>query len=375
MSWILAALYCGAIWLVFAKLKLLRLTLPLAIVLASVGPSLIVALLFCAQYFHPFTSKAIVLEEVIPVTPQLSRPGRVTEIVVQPNKMVMAGDVLFKVDPVPYQNNLARLEASLEQAQQSKEVAEASVEMAQAKLDQASSDLEFASANRKRQKTLMGEKAGSQQELDAAENQFKVASASRATAKTQLVQALLSVDVAATQVKQIEVQRNDARYDLDQTTVVAPSDGFVTNLQVRPGMLVGGGTTNSLVSFVVDPPERNRGVVVAMFNQKNYLRIKNDQYAEVALYNYPGAIFTGRVITTIDVTAAGQMPVSGILPTDVASGSPSSFAVRIKLDEGDELRIPGGARAMAAVYTEDIQIAGIPIMFLIRAKSWLAYLM
>ncbi|WP_230779756.1 hypothetical protein [Roseiconus lacunae] len=44
MSWILAAVYCGVIWLVFAKLRLLRLTLPLTIVLASVGPMLIVVL-------------------------------------------------------------------------------------------------------------------------------------------------------------------------------------------------------------------------------------------------------------------------------------------------------------------------------------------
>ncbi|MBB3207673.1 multidrug resistance efflux pump [Rhodopirellula rubra] len=375
MSWILGGIYCGVIWLVFAKLKLMRLSLPMAIMLASVGPLLIIALLFCAQYFHPFTSSAIVLEEVIPITPQLSRSGRVTRVAVQPNVPIKTGDVLFQVDRVPYENALARLEASLQEARQAKEVAEASVDLAQAKLDQANSDLEFATANRDRQKELMDQKAGSEQDLDAAVNQFNVAQAARATAKSQLVQALLSVDVAVTQTKQIAAQRDDAQYDLDQTTVIAPGNGFVTNLQLRPGMLVGGGVTGSVMSFVLDSSEWSRGVVVATFDQKNYLRIQPGQYAEVALNGYPGDIFTARVLNTIDVSGAGQMATSGTLPTEVATGAASPFAVRIKLDRGDELRIPGGSRAIAAVYTEDVQIAGIPIMFLIRAKSWLRYLM
>ena len=63
MSWILGGIYCGVIWLIFAKLKLLRLSLPMAILLASVGPSMIVALLFCAQYFHPYTSNSTSLSD------------------------------------------------------------------------------------------------------------------------------------------------------------------------------------------------------------------------------------------------------------------------------------------------------------------------
>ena len=106
MSWILALIYCGLLWLIFAKLKLLKFSLPLAILAASVGPSLIVALLFCAQYYHPFTSTARVFQQVVPVIPQLRQPGRVTEIAVKPNVPVKTGDVLFRVDEVPYQNNV-----------------------------------------------------------------------------------------------------------------------------------------------------------------------------------------------------------------------------------------------------------------------------
>lgn len=103
--------------------------------------------------------------------------------------------------------------------------------------------------------------------------------------------------------------------------------------------------------------------------------LKPGQYAEVALHGYPGQIFTGRVVNAIDVSGAGQLTASGILPSDLGGSQPTPFAARIKLDDSDELRLPGGSQAQVAVYTEDVQIAGIPVMFLIRAQSWMRYVL
>lgn len=132
---------------------------------------------------------------------------------------------------------------------------------------------------------------------------------------------------------------------------------------------------DSLERIIVDKSEENQGVVVAAFSQKNFLRIKSGQYAEVALHSYPGEILTGRVLDTIDNSGAGQLTASGDIPTDLGGNQPTQFAVRIKLDRGEELRLPGGSQALAAVYTEDMQIAGLPVMFLIRAQSWLKYIL
>ncbi len=131
----------------------------------------------------------------------------------------------------------------------------------------------------------------------------------------------------------------------------------------------------AVMSFVHDKNDDTHGIVVAAFNQKNYLRIKEGQYAEVALFGYPGEIFKGRVLNTIDITGEWQLSPSGILPSDLGSAMPAKFAVKIKLDRGDDLRLPGGSQAQVAVYTEDVQIAGIPVMFLIRAQSWIRYLL
>lgn len=374
MSWILAGFYCAVIWLVFVKLKLIKLSLPLAIVLASVGPILIGVLLFCAQYFHPFTSNARVFHETVAIVPQLKQVGRVIDVDVEPNKPVKRGDVLFRVDPVPYTNTVKKLEAMLAQAKQNKLVSEASVKLAEATIERTNANLAFATKDRDRIAKLVETNSVSQQDFDISLNRYAEAEAASTQSATSLIQAKLAVETSVLQIEQAETQLADAKYDLEQTTVIAPGDGYVTNLQLQSGALVGGGS-GAVMSFILDQSDRTRGVVVASFDQKNFLRVKPGMYAEVAMYGYPGEILTGRVINAIDVSGDGQLPANGTLPNTICGGKSTEFAVRIKLDRGDELRIPGGSQAEVAVYTEHVQIAGIPIMFVIRAKSWLRYLM
>jgi multidrug resistance efflux pump len=374
MSWILGIAYCGLLWLVFAKFKLLRLSLPIAIIAAAVGPSLIVLLLFFAQYLHPFTSNARVFQEVVPIVPQLRQAGRVTSIAVEPNTPIKSGDLLFQVDEVPYRNSVNRLSASLDEAKQSELVAVASVAVTQAALTRTEANLNFATQDRDRIAKLFEAKSASRQDYDVSLNRYAEADAAVNQAKASLTQSQLSIELAKAKIEQVNSQLADAEYDLEQTKVRAPVDGCVTNLQLREGMLVGGGG-GAVMSFILEGSESNRGVIVAAFNQKNFMRIKEGQYTEVALFGYPGQIFTGRVLKAIDVSGAGQLTASGALPTTLGSAQPTEFAVRIKLDNSDDLRLPGGSQAVVAVYTEDLQVAGIPVMFLIRTQSWIRYVM
>jgi membrane fusion protein (multidrug efflux system) len=375
MSWIIAGVYCWFLWLVFAKFRLLRLSLPVAILAASVGPGLIMVLLFCAQFYHPFTSQARVFQKVVPVTPQLQQPGRVIEIAVKANVPIKQGDVLFRVDPQPYVNSVNRLTAVVAEAKQGKNVAEASIELSNASIARATAELDFATADRNRNEKLVESNSVSKEDYELSITRYSEAQAALNQANASLRQSRSSVELSVAKIDQATLQLADAKYDLEQTTVHAPSDGYVTNLQLQKGMLVGGAGGGAVMSFIVDKSEENQGVVVAAFSQKNYLRIKTGQYAEVALHNYPGEILTGRVLDTIDISGAGQLTASGDIPDDLGSSKEATFAVRIKLDNSEKLRIPAGTQAQVAIYTEHVQIAGIPIMFLIRAQSWLRYLM
>jgi multidrug resistance efflux pump len=375
MMWLLGGAYCLVLWLVFAKFKLLRLSLPIAIAAAAIGPALILTLLFCAQYDHPFTKDVRVFQRVVPIVPQMKQAGRVTTIAVQPNSPVKAGDVLFEVDKLPFQTAVDRLEAALAEAKQSIAVAETSVELAQAALKRAEADLTYMTGEREREQELVRTNAVSKQQFEQTLARYQQASSAFDQASGGIKQAELAVESAKSRATQTEASLADAKFDLEQTTVVAPADGYVTNLQLQPGMLVGGPGAAAIMSFVQERTEAGRGVVTALIGQKNFLLVKPDQYAEVVLDGYPGRIFTGHVVTTIDINGAGQLAANGDLPEDFGTNAPARFAVRIKLDDADDLRLPGGTSGMAAIYTDHVPIAGIPVMVLLRMQSWLKYVL
>ena len=373
MMWILAGAYCLILWLIFAKFKLIRLSLPIAIVAASIGPLLIMSLLFSAQYFHPLSSNVRVFQGVTPIVPQLKQSARVIEVVAAPNVPLNQGDVLFKIDPVPFQNDVDRLSSEVAAAQQGVTVAQASVAVAKAAEDRATADFDLANKDFERSKELRKKKLESQVNLDKAERAFKDTAAALTQATIGFEQAKLGVDQAKSKLVEAQVGLNDANYDLQQTTVLAPGDGYITNLPLQVGMLVGGAGGGPVMSYVMDRNDAQRGMVVAVFGQKNFLLIKPRQYAEVALNGYPGQIFTGRVVNAIEMTGAGQLTASGAVPENLGPATPTTYAVRIRLDDADQLRLPAGMQGIAAVYTKHVQVAGIPIMFLIRTKSWMKY--
>ncbi|TWT97745.1 Inner membrane protein YiaV precursor [Botrimarina colliarenosi] len=374
MMWILAGLYCLAIWLVFAKWRLLRLSLPLAIVLGSVGPALIVALLFCAQYYHPFTSQAIVLQKTVPIVPQVQQRVRVTKIVAAPNEPLKAGDTLFELDRAPLENAVERLSAAVAEAEQAVKVAESSIDTADAAVTRAKADLAFMVKERDRDSKLVESQTITQEEYDLTLTRYQQASTALDQANAAQRQAVLGVELSKAKLAQSRSALKDADYDLKQAVVVAPADGFVTNVQLLPGTMVGGVGGGSVMTFIKHSEDDEAGIVVAMLDQKNFLLVEPGQYAEVALKLYPGRILTGRVIGVIDVSGSGQLLATGQLPDDIATGPPTRFAAKIQLDEAASLRLPGGARGCAAVYTQHVQVAGIPVMFVTRAQSWLNYL-
>ncbi len=371
MMWILAGIYCGLLWLIFDKLRLIRLSLPIAVLAASIGPGLILALLFCSQYYHPMSQSLNIFQRVIPIVPQTQQRSRVTSVVVNPNTPVKKGDVLFEVDRVPFQLTVDRLQASLNEAEQSIQVALASIDVAKATIVRTDADLNYGTRDRDRVERLIKSNAVSQEDFDKSMNRYEQARAANDQAHTSLKQSELSVEMARARLAQAKSNLADAEYDLDQATTRAPADGFVTNMQLLPGMLVGGLGATSVMSFVVDRNEEEQGVVVASIPQKNFLLVKPGQYAEVVLNCYPGQILTGRVETTIDITGAGQLSASGAIPVQLGQRE-VPFAIRIRLDDG-KVRLPAGINGFAAVYTDNVPIAGIPVMVIMRMQSWIQY--
>ena len=174
-----------------------------------------------------------------------------------------------------------------------------------------------------------------------------------------------------TGVAQVRQQLAQAKYNLQESVVRAPCNGYVTNVQLEPGAIVSAAA--SVMPFVCDRDENNRGVVVASFMQGPYLQIRPGDYAEVVLPMYPGRVFPGKVLTTIDIASEGQLTATGLFP-GIGNPGNARFAVRIRLDDAESLRLPAGTQGSAAVYTGTVQLAGIIRMALMRATSWTNYL-
>jgi multidrug resistance efflux pump len=199
-------------------------------------------------------------------------------------------------------------------------------------------------------------------------------------AEAEVVRAEASVELARlkyesniggvnTDVASTEAELAEARYYLANTTMVAPEDGYVFNLQVRPGMVSGIVRFGAIATLVVDADR----YVLATFYQENLKYVKVGQPAELAIDLYPGQIVPGRVQAIWQGSGAGQMLPSGTMPDfgvvgfDVPQGQ---FAVAIHIEDPDQSKFPIGAQGRATIYTNPESGFVMLRKIGIRAYSW-----
>lgn len=372
MIFVLTMLYLLVFYLVYFRFKVLPFDLTNKIGSVLVGLIMILGLLVATNYAHPHSSDVRLFAQVIPLTTLTSRPGRVVEVAVQPNVSLKKGDVLFKLDPRPYEYEVHRLEASLSAAEQDVPQLESAVKAAQAAVESQQAVAEDARIEYDRSKRLLDSKATSESEYNTRVRNKEAAEAKERQAIATLEKAQLAYDSKIngenTSVAQVRQQLADAKYDLEQTVAVAPADGFVVNLQVRPGSYVT--PSSSVMSFVVSD-ESN--VLVATFAQNPLANIEAGMPVEVAFVMYPGRIFKGEVETVIQASGYGQLEASGDLPEFAQPLPKGRFAVRIKLKD-ENVSLPMGASASAIVYTKTLKPLGMIQKVTIRMESYLNFI-
>jgi len=181
------------------------------------------------------------------------------------------------------------------------------------------------------------------------------------------------IDGENTTVSELKADLAQALYYLNNTTMVAPADGRMINVQVRPGMVAGIVRIGAIASFIEDSDR----YVLATYFQENLKYVKVGQPVEVAFNLYPGQIFTGRVQALWQANGTGQLLPSGDLPTfdapPVKVIPQGRYAVQIAMDGSDQSLYPIGAQGAAAIYTSEHGIAYLRKV-VIRTYSWFNYL-
>ena len=254
---------------------------------------------------------ALVVRNSVAIVPDVA--GEVTDVPVTANAPLKSGDVLFKIDPTPYDAQVRAINAQL-------------------KL----SDLRLS------QMTQLYERDSGRR---------------------------FDVEQRQSEVDQLRAQLEGAQWNLDKTIVRAPADGYVTNLALRKGARVANLPLSPVMAFI-DTSSTIIGVAIAQIDARY---IEPGQEVELTFKFAPGRVYSGKVESVLQAIAPGQTQTSGtaVMPKEVQS---TPFVVRVKLDDEDfARRLPAGSTGTAAIFTEHVKISHIIRRVLLRQIAILNY--
>lgn len=254
---------------------------------------------------------ALVVRNSVAIVPSVA--GEVIDVPVEANAALKAGDILFRIDPVPYEAQVNALEAQLK----------------------------FQDLRLSQMTQLLERESG--RAFDVQQRQ--------------------------SEVDQLKAQLEGAKWNLDKTVVRAPADGYVTNVALRKGARVANLPLSPVMAFI-DTSDTIIGVEIAQ-NDARY--IAPGQPVELTFKLRPGTIYTGKVESVLQAISTGQTQTSGLAVTPKGVQS-APFVVRVKLDNEDiAKRLPAGSTGTAAIFTEAVKATHIIRKVLLRQFAILNY--
>jgi multidrug resistance efflux pump len=334
MELILLIIYSVVVWLIFFKFKLLPWNITSQVIVVTIPIIGLTILILFMNICAPSSSDVRAQNYVIPIVPRVT--GQVTEVPIEPNRPIKKGDVLFKIDPVPFEAAEKAAQATLRGAQDQLNNATNKKASLTPRIDLAKKRVEQFTA-------LSAAGAGKRADLEQAQSDLG-----------NLQSEYLAADATESQAKaQIAKSENDlinAKFDLEGTTYLAPANGRVANLALRPGVRATQFATMPVMSFI----EEDEPWLLAFFRQNELRYVEAGDEAEIYMMQYPGRIIKCVVDSILWATAQGQMPISGNLQNTLPVAAPEQrIAVRLVLAPKDrQLFLAAGARGGGAIYTE-----------------------
>ncbi len=417
-------------WLVFAKFRLIRITTYTVCTAILGGIVLLVGIFMSLSICHPVSHDCRLYSTAVQIVPQVR--GMVTDVQVIANQPLAVDDVLFRIDPRPYQYEVDRLEAALtsananvaqlearlaaaeaqtrfqrtnllisesdddrqarvalEQATQQIAQTASRLELAKSQLDRDSELVKTKSVSQKEYETTlarvqgleaeMGQavaaELGAQEKLKSGSNRVQAAREELSVAEAQESDARLAMeaenDGVNPEVRQIMAELDSKRWELEQTVVRAPGNGFVTQVFLRPGQMAVPFPMSPSMIFI--PSERP--MLIASFKQNVIMGIEPGLEAELAFKAYPGKIFKARVSRILPIIPEGTATVGGQLRSVTSEFSTGQIPVVFEYDDDlAALNLPIGSQASVAVYTHKLHALSLVRKIILRMKSWENYI-
>jgi multidrug resistance efflux pump len=367
---IIAITYVLILWLIFFQLRLLPYSWPWRIVSIVVGAVILTTFVALLNSLTP-SGRVAVVGRVVEMTPNVA--GQVTAIPVKPNLLVKAGAVLFEIERKPYENKLRQLRASLAESRQKVERMRTDVALSLAEVNVVNVQLEPTKQRRDDLEKLARTNTTSQFQLQDANKQVELLSAQfdAATARAENARLALgsTIDGEPTSVAEISAQVDQAEWDLDQTTVLAPSDGYVTAMALTVGSRVV--PLRAAMSFII----ADDIAIVGLFSQNGFARIKPGARVELSFVNRPGRVYETKIVDVLRGVGEGQIAVSGALARVSQFGMTADYPALIAFPpdlDPDFLRL--GMVGTATVIAPDAGPIGLLAIILQWVQAYVMYL-
>ncbi|MDP1964255.1 MAG: biotin/lipoyl-binding protein, partial [Reyranella sp.] len=198
-------------------------------------------------YFVAYTDDAYVRSDLVAVAPQIT--GRIIAVHVVDNQIVKKGDKLVSIDPVPFQLVVNQTKAQIEKAAALVKVAQEELETATAALQASTSTHTYALEQQRRYSDLAQKQYAPVEELDRTNNELRRSAAEMTISQIAINKAHTSILAQQAALDLAKAENATAQWNLDQTDVVSPVNGAVTNLTLQPGDT---GTINIPMIGIVD---------------------------------------------------------------------------------------------------------------------------
>ena len=362
-----------AIFKIF-RIPLNKWTVPTAVL---GGVVLIGALILGMNYNFPYTDIGKQVFRTVPVVSQTR--GRVMSVPVQPNQMLHKGDVLFTLDPTPFQAQVDDLTAQVKAASQDALSLNAALNSAQADLQKAIALRDRAQREYARFQAGHDKGAFSDQMVDTRRQSWKADEAAVAAAQASVVQAHNNLNSVVngenTKVASLLAQLRAGEFKLENTVVRAPSDGYVSTVGLRPGTMSTALGLKPVMTFV-PTGEADKREFVAAFRQNSLQRLEKGEQAELLFPAVPGTVFHAEVTEVLPAIGESQFQGQGTLLTtrDLDTRGRALVVFRVTDTRLQNYHLPQGTDVEAAVYSGHLEHLSLIRKILIRMKSWENYL-
>lgn len=365
-------IYVGLI-LVFYKVMKVKPNPTNVAICVVIGVMVIGAIVVLWQFSAPPSSTLVVSRYTVQLVPQVKGP--ITKIHAEPNVPLKKGvDKLFEIQPDLYQLAVDQLAASLNAAKNTVVQSEAGVRAAQAGINQADANLNAAQAELEvaEETAKINPDAVSRLTVKQLTEKFNAAEAAVAQVTAGLEQSQAGLAAAQDTVQSLEAQLATAQFNLDQCTVFAPSDGFVTNWVLTEGTMATAMPIAPVGTFV----DTTRYLLFASFPQNIVRYVKPGDSVEMALKTRPGEVFTGKVNAIIEATGDGQLTPSGQLVSAADLAPSGMLFVRFDMDDEEVARtLALGTAGNVVIYTDRGKPFQVISKVVIRMNAWTYYLL